>query len=711
MNILQILPELKSGGVERGTVDFAKYLHQQGHKSVVVSSGGPLVGDLAAAGVTHYSLPVHKKSIFAIIRSVRTLSKIVTLEKIEILHARSRVPALVAFFVSRKTHVPFVTTCHGFYSRHFFSRFMGWGKLVIVGSHIIGKRMRDDFRVPHNKIRLIPRGVNLEEFKLRPASTEPKKKEIVVGMIGRLTSIKGHPLFLKAMAGVTRVFPNVKIQIIGDAPKPQYKEELAMLTRRLGLSHCVEFLGTRYDIPELLSHMSVLVVPSVGEEAFGRVVIEAGACGVPVVATRIGGLVDIIEHEKEGLLAPPDDPRILAEAIIRLLKDPALANRYAAALRQKVEKEFSSELMFQKTLAVYQEALTQKRILVIKLSAVGDVILSIPSLRALRTQYPEAWIAVLVGRKSRKIIRNCPYVNDTIVYEEAAGNNRLSALFKMAKVLFKENFDIVVDFQNNKISHCLAFLSGARVRAGHPNRKWSFLLNKKTRTLPHAVISPLDHQFEVLKLLGFEPADKRLELWSEPWEDEKVKEFLGSEWLAPSQTLVGINPGSSLRWPTKQWPIENFAKICDELAKRNIRVVLTGSPEDAARTEELLRLTRNKPINAVGKTSITELIALIRRCHVFISSDSAPTHVSASVDAPLIAIFGPTDPKRHLVPPSHYQVFWKEIQCSPCYLRSCPIGLICMKKITVQEVLDSTLHLIKEKRPLIFDKEHAVVHS
>src|SRR3989344_2593373 len=119
MNILQILPELKSGGVERGTVDFAKYLHQQGHKSVVVSSGGPLVGDLAAAGVTHYSLPVHKKSIFAIIRSVRTLSKIVAIEKIEILHARSRVPALVAFFVNATSPVHFVTPCHGFYSRHF----------------------------------------------------------------------------------------------------------------------------------------------------------------------------------------------------------------------------------------------------------------------------------------------------------------------------------------------------------------------------------------------------------------------------------------------------------------------------------------------------------------------------------------------------------------------------------------------------------------
>jgi len=117
-------------------------------------------------------------------------------------------------------------------------------------------------------------------------------------------------------------------------------------------------------------------------------------------------------------------------------------------------------------------------------------------------------------------------------------------------------------------------------------------------------------------------------------------------------------------------------------------------------------LTRNKPINAVGCTTITELAALIRRCQVFISSDSAPMHIASSVDASLIALFGPTDPKRHLVPPTAYQVFWKEIQCSPCYLRACPIGLICMKKIGVQEILDAVLYFIGQKRKF-FDAEHA----
>ena len=710
MNVLQILPELKSGGVERGTVDLAKYLHQNGHKAIVVSAGGSLVGDLTSAGVMHYALPVHKKSPFSVIRSIRSMVKIIEIEKIEIIHARSRVPALIAFFVSRKTQVPFVTTCHGFYSKHLLSRMMGWGKTVIVASHIIGKRMRDDFGVPHHKIRLIHRGVNLEEFRWKPFESEKFKKDVVIGLIGRITPIKGHPLFLKAMARVTRVFPNIKIQIIGDAPKPQYKEELLMLTRRLGLTHAVEFLGTRYDIPELLAKMSILVVPSSGEEAFGRVAIEAGACGVPVIATRMGGLVDIIEDEKNGLLVPPEDPAALAEAVIRLLKNSQLAAAMTVSLRQKVEKEFGLELMFQKTLAVYKETLKQKRILVIKLSAVGDVILSIPSIRALRQKFPEAWISVLVGRKSRKIIRNCPYVNDTIVYEDALGENRYMGTFKMASLLAKEDFDIVVDLQNNKISHLISYFCGARVRAGHDNHKWSFLLNKKTKDISNS-LPPLEHQFKVLRLLGLEDFDKRLELWTEKEESAKVNDFLTSQWVAPSQILVGINPGSSLRWPTKQWPIENFAKLCDELAKLNIRVVITGSSEDSACSEELFQLTRNKPINAIGKTSITELVSLIRRCQVFISSDSAPMHIASSVDVPLLAIFGPTDPKRHLVPPARYEVFWKEVHCSPCYLRTCPIGHICMKKITVQEVLDAVLRFIKEKRPAAPGQETLAAHA
>lgn len=698
MNILQILPELKSGGVERGTVDLAKHLMQKGHKAYVVSAGGPLVEELKKAGVIHYKLPVHKKSLWAILQCVKEVKKIVKDNSIDLMHARSRVPALVAFLVSRSTWVPFVTTCHGFYSKHFLSRVMGWGKLVIVASHSVAKRMRDDFNVPFNKLRLIHRGVDLEEFKHKdlfdPTHSSKPTKEIVIGMIGRLTPIKGHEFFLKAMARVVRVYPDIKIQIVGEGPKAQYKESLELLVTRLGLSSHVQFLGTRYDIPEILSKMSVLVVPSVGEEAFGRVAIEAGACGVPVIATRMGGLVDIIENEKNGLLVPPNDPRLLSEAVIRIIRNPALAKSFSLSLRKKVEDEFTLNVMLEKTLEVYKEAISQRRILVIKISAMGDVILSIPSLRALREKFPEAWIAVLVGRKSRQIARNCPYVNDTLVYEEAQGVGRLAHVMRMAKILAKEDYDIVIDLQNNRTSHLLAYLCSKGVRAGHQNHKWSFLLNRQAEQDNAFPLSPVEHQFRVLRLIGIEEADRRLELWSTPEEDKKIRDFLELNWVSSSQILVGMNPGSSVRWSTKQWPVENFSKICDELAKKNIRVVITGSKEEAPLAQRLIDGTKNKPINAVGKTTLTELTSLIKRCQVFISSDSAPMHIASSVNTPLVALFGPTDPHRHCVPPDLCEVFFKEINCSPCYLRSCPIGLVCMKKITVAEVLEAVYRMI-----------------
>ena len=283
--------------------------------------------------------------------------------------------------------------------------------------------------------------------------------------------------------------------------------------------------------------------------------------------------------------------------------------------------------------------------------------------------------------------------------------NPPSEIIKLLETAQKEDFDVVIDLQNNKTSHLLAFLCGARLRAGHQNRKWSFLLNRAHRGSETAM-PPLEHQFKVLKMIDIEAFDRKLQLWSGPAEERAVDVLFASQWVSRSQTLVGINPGSSLRWPTKQWPVENFAKLCDELAKRNIRVVVTGAPEDVPLADELFKITRNKPINAVGKTSITELVSLVKRCQVFISSDSAPMHIASSVNIPLIAIFGPTDPKRHLVAPANYQVFWKEVQCSPCYLRSCPMGLICMKRITVQEVLDSVLHFLKERRPASVGGEH-----
>ena len=142
MHILQILPELNVGGVETGTVDFANYLVENGHKSVVISNGGRLVEKLEEQGSTHYALPVHKKSVVTAWRMIEKVRAIINAEKIQIVHARSRVPAWIAYFACRKTKAMYITTCHGFYRHPWYSQVMGWSKLNVRSIPVSVKTIR-----------------------------------------------------------------------------------------------------------------------------------------------------------------------------------------------------------------------------------------------------------------------------------------------------------------------------------------------------------------------------------------------------------------------------------------------------------------------------------------------------------------------------------------------------------------------------------------
>jgi glycosyltransferase involved in cell wall biosynthesis len=214
MNILQVVPELNVGGVETGTVDLAGRLVKLGHKAVVVSAGGQMVGELKAAGAIHYQLPVHRKSILNILKMIPKLVEIINKENIDIVHARSRVPAWIAYYACRRTNKPFITTCHGYYSKHLFSTVMGWGKLVICPGKVIARHMVEDFDVPLERIRVVPRSVDMDKFKYNDPADKRKTKEFNVGIIGRITPLKGHMHFIKAMARLSRQIPYLKIWLL-----------------------------------------------------------------------------------------------------------------------------------------------------------------------------------------------------------------------------------------------------------------------------------------------------------------------------------------------------------------------------------------------------------------------------------------------------------------------------------------------------------------
>ena len=699
MKVLQILPELNVGGVETGTIDFAKYLVEHGHQSMVVSNGGELVAALESQGSKHYTLPVHKKSLWTIIQMIKPLRKIIREEKVDIVHARSRVPAWIAYFACRKTNASFITTCHGFYKNHFFSRIMGRAKLVIVPSQAIARHMIDHYGVPASGIRCIPRGVDLSKF---PSAKEyvQGKSSYIVASIGRITPLKGHTYFLQAMAQVIRLMPYVKVWIIGSPPrgKEYYQRELEMLATRLGIKDHVEFLGNRRDIPELFKKIDLLVLSTVTPESFGRVILEAQVMGVPVVATRVGGVVDIIEDGKTGILVTAKDPETMAKEVTRVLNDKRLGQNFVEEAQKKLKENFTLEKMAERTLAVYEELLQSTRILVIKIGSLGDVILVTASLRALRARFPKAKIFCLVGKDSRKILQNCPYLDGMIVYDPKHKDKGWMKLFKLARKLRKYRFDKIIDFQNNRKSHLLSYLSLAEERYGHKNGKWSFLLTHRAEELRQD-LPPVEHQFEVLKLLGIPYKEKNyLELWPSTEDKQRVDRLLDEEWLGNARNIIGINISASERWPTKNWPLEYIAQLCDMLTQKNIRVVITGTERDKAAAQRILSLTKSKPSILTGKTDIVELACLIKKCKVYLTPDSAPLHVAAAVDTPIITFFGPTDSKRHCPPAKKMIVLERKLACSPCYGTRCRILThACMREILPAEVMKKIEELMENK--------------
>ena len=695
MNILQILPSLDVGGVETGTIDLARYLVRKGHKAIVISGGGRLVKELDKIGARHYTLPVGKKSLFSMIKMVRRVSDIIRNEDIDIVHVRSRVPALIAFIACRITNRVFLTTAHGYYKKHALSTVMSWGRFVIVPSNIIAKHMVNDFSVPYERIRFIPRGVDLNTFRFREPRTYVQKG-FTVGIVSRITPLKGHAVFIKAVSLLYRKIPNLKVVIVGSAPKEKYIEDLRLLVRRLGLTRTIEFTGAQGDIPSVMLRLDCLVSATITPEAFGRAIVEAQASGIPVVSTRVGGVVDIIEDEKTGLFCNVEDHKDMADKIFRLYQDKKLWTNLAKEGRRRVEENFNLDLMMTKTLAVYEESKRSINILIIKIGAIGDCILSIPSLRSVRAKFKDAVIKVLVGIRAREVFDGCPYINDKIVCDLKGEDKAFKGLWGLSKKLRRECFDIVIDLQNNKKSHILSFLSLAPLRYGYKNGKFSFLINNGIKDdAPY--LDPIEHQFRVLKSAGVKPADKKLELWPSRSDRDAVDSFLRDNWFKQGQSIIGINVRASSRWMSKNWPPKHIVELCDRFAKElNMRVVLTGTKEDIDYIDKIKDLTTSKPIVAAGKTTLMELANLINRCNVYITPDSAPMHIASAMGTPFIALFGPTDPLRHIAPSGNYIVIKKDMKCSPCYSPNCLKGFKCMKNITVEEVFGVTKEMLSK---------------
>ena len=232
------------------------------------------------------------------------------------------------------------------------------------------------------------------------------------------------------------------------------------------------------------------------------------------------------------------------------------------------------------------------------------------------------------------------------------------------------------------------------------------MLNRGVR-LPKVVLAPIANQQYLLRIAlapglvwpqdGFRSNGEALEVWPSPLDEQAVLHLLQPVLGAGSRQLVGIHPGGSARWQTKRWDLNRWARVCEALAARNVQVVVVGGPEEQALGEALCRMTTTPPANLIGRTNLMELACLIQRCDVFMAHDSSSLHLAAAMGTPTLALFGPTDPRRHVPPTFVGQVIAKEVFCSPCYSPRCrTITHACMKRISVEEVLSAVFALLAD---------------
>ncbi len=370
--VLQVLPALASGGVERGTVEVARALRAAGGTAIVVSSGGPMVNQLRRAGVKHITLPLKSKNPLTIWSNVKKLVSIIEKHQVDIVHARSRAPAWSAYRAAQLTGAHFVTTFHAAYGhasgiKRAYNSVMAKGDLVIAVSDFIARHVADTYEINPHRLRTIPRGVDINQFHPERVGAKRVKSLVqdwsvatdmpVIVLPGRVSRIKGHQTLVEAMSLVGR--DDLTVLMVGDTgDKPNFARELEKMIEKRGLSWRVRLVGPSDDMAAVYSLADLVVCPSLVPEGFGRTVAEAMAMGKPVITSDLGAPPELVAHGETGWVVPAGDPEALADAIARTLAlPPHLMTEMGQRAMSQIQNRFTREHMCNATLSLYDELL------------------------------------------------------------------------------------------------------------------------------------------------------------------------------------------------------------------------------------------------------------------------------------------------------------------------------------------------------------------
>ena len=362
MRILQLLPELKVGGVERGTVDLSDHLVKLGHDSAVISAGGQLVNLLSDHGAKHYELPIAKKNIRAL-SQINNLKKIYSEFQPDIVHVRSRFPAWINYFAlknfSDKKPIV-VSTFHGLYSKPFYSKSMSYADEIIAISHTVKDYILENYSVDTSNLHLIYRGCDLQEFNTTPLNQEWKeawfnefpqtRNKTILNLPGRITSWKGIESFIDLFSQLdTSRFHGIIPGPVA-SNKKNYFNSLTKLIKQKGLADHLSFCGARSDIAMVYKISDIVMNLSSKPEPFGRTIIEAAACGSHVMGWDRGGVKESIQSINPDGLVEYGNIGMLAQQIEKVL---------TSSPPESIPEQFTKEHLASSTINVYELALNR----------------------------------------------------------------------------------------------------------------------------------------------------------------------------------------------------------------------------------------------------------------------------------------------------------------------------------------------------------------
>ncbi len=338
------------------------------------------------------------------------------------------------------------------------------------------------------------------------------------------------------------------------------------------------------------------------------------------------------------------------------------------------------------------------RILVIRTDRMGDALLNIPAIRALKGSF-NSFIVALVNPDVKELLEGSPEIDQILPFQEEKWNKSIFTKLRLLLQIRKMRFDLAVILNPTKRFHILTYLAGIPRRLGYA-RKWGFLLTHKIEDRKFlGQKHEVEYNLDLVRSIGAGTEDKRISIKVEQ-EDAQFAEGLLLKYAIKAQDLIiAIHPHSSN--PAKCWPKENFAHLIDELSLRfSAKVVIIGTAQDRSSVIKLISLTKYPPINFSGKLTLKQLAAFFKRCTLLISNDSGPVHIACAVNTATAVVFGRNIPG---VSPIRWGpwgnghiIFHRDPGCNPCLDRDCPYNFKCLTSITPEEVIKAVEKQLKK---------------